>query len=309
MQGLMRLFLLIVLILCISLTSFIDVNAQERVMTLDGYPITIRYLEKDEKVADKVSAVAADAIPRLSRELGLHELKPLRVFLISDMEAFQKEIQVRLPSWGVAFALMDNRVMLVDVKRATHAMNKLDNVIPHELSHLLVAQRVGGVGLPVWFVEGLAMWQAREWSLVENWRLMEAVWGHRAPTLNQVYVGLPREEPRARDAYRVAYVGFTERFDGQMDRIPGFLDEVVRSGDFSSAFEVFWGENEFDYYTRFAVLLNSRYRSRLLLFQTGPLFTIMAVLFLFVVLRIYIRNRNKLKRMEDVDRGSWPEDS
>jgi hypothetical protein len=304
----MRLLLLIVLVSSISVASFIDVSAQERVMTLDGYPITIRYLEKDEKVADKISVVAADAIPRLSRELGLQEIKPLRVFLISDMEAFKKEMQVRLPSWGVAFALMDNQVMLVDVRRATHAMNKLENVIPHELSHLLVAQRVGGVGLPMWFVEGLAMWQAREWSLIENWRLMEAVWGKRAPTLNQVYVSLPREEPRARDAYRVAYVGFTERFDDQMDRVPSFLDEVVRSGNFSSAFEAFWGENEFDYYTRFAASLDSRYRSRLLLFQTGPLFTIIAVLFVFVVLRIYIRNRNKLKRMDDVDRGLWPGD-
>jgi hypothetical protein len=304
----MRLLLLIVLVSSISVASFIDVSAQERVMTLDGYPITIRYLEKDEKVADKISVVAADAIPRLSRELGLQEIKPLRVFLISDMETFRKEMQVRLPSWGVAFALMDNQVMLVDVRRATHAMNKLENVIPHELSHLLVAQRVGGVGLPMWFVEGLAMWQAREWSLIENWRLMEAVWGKRAPTLNQVYVSLPREEPRARDAYRVAYVGFTERFDDQMDRVPSFLDEVVRSGNFSSAFEAFWGENEFDYYTRFAASLDSRYRSRLLLFQTGPLFTIIAVLFVFVVLRIYIRNRNKLKRMDDVDRGLWPGD-
>ena len=278
-------------------------------MTLDAYPITIRYLAKDEKVADKVSVVAADAIPRLMRELGLRDIKPMRVFLISDMAAFQSERQVRLPAWGVAFALMDNQVMLVDVRRATNAMNKLEKIIPHELSHLLVAQRVGDVSLPVWFVEGLAMWQARQWSLIENWRLMEAVWGRRAPTLNQVYIGLPREEPRARDAYRVAYMGFTERFDDQMDLVPVFLDEVVRSGDFSSAFEVFWGENEFNYYTRFAATLDNRYRSRLLVFQTGPLFTIMAVLFIFVVLRIYIRNRIKLRQMEDVDRGSWPGDS
>jgi hypothetical protein len=305
----MRLFLFAVFLLAAIGAPPVDANAQERVLTLDGYPITIRYLDKDEKVADKVSVVATDALPRLSRELGMQEIKPMRVFLISDMAAFQRERQIRLPAWGVAFALMDNQVMLVDVKRATNAMNKLETVIPHELSHLLVAQRVGGVSLPVWFLEGLAMWQAREWSLIENWRLMEAVWGKRAPTLNQVYVGLPHEESRARDAYRVSYMGFTERFDDEMGLVPSFLDEVVRSGDFSSAFEVFWGENEFDYYTRLAAALDNRYRSRLLLFQTGPLFTIMAVIFVFVVLRLYIRNRIRLKRMEDVERGSWPEDS
>ena len=31
------------------------------------------------------------------------------------MKAFQKEQNIRLPYWGVAFALMDNQIMLVDV--------------------------------------------------------------------------------------------------------------------------------------------------------------------------------------------------
>jgi hypothetical protein len=198
---------------------------------------------------------------------------------------------------------MDNQIMLVDVKRATLSWNGLEKVIPHELSHLLVAQKVGGVGLPAWFLEGLALWQAREWSLIENWRLMEAVWSNRAPGLGQIYTTLPYDEPRARDAYRVAYVGFTERFEDQMDLVPAFLDELVRAGDFRTAFEQFWNENEYQYYARFGKSLHQRYKSRLLLFQTGPLFTFVALLFVFAVVILYVRNRRKLRRMDDIDPG------
>lgn len=305
-KSLVRFLSIVAVVICTLVPTTV---LAQKVMTVPGQPVTIQFLAGDQKVADRVSAITAEAIPRLSMELGLDRVFPLRVYLISDMEAFQREQGVRLPEWGVAFALMENQVMLVDVKRATNAWNSLRKVIPHELSHLLVAQRVGDVRLPVWFVEGLALWQAGEWSLLENWRLMEAVWTRRAPGLAQVHRTLPAEKTKAHDAYRVAYMGFTERFDSQMDRLPVFLDEVAGAADFGTAFQTFWGESESEYYTRFGESLRKKYRSRLLLFQTGPLFTIVGVLFLIVVLRVRIRNRKKLKRMEQIDRGLSLDDS
>ncbi|MFQ5510973.1 MAG: hypothetical protein ACE5EO_03905 [Candidatus Krumholzibacteriia bacterium] len=284
--------------------------AQPLVKRLDRYPVTVEYFPEDKKVADKVAAICRHAIPELAHELGLTSISGFRVLLIADMERFQAQQGIRLPSWGVAFALMDGQIMLVDVERATSAWNTLEKVIPHELSHLLVAQRVGGVRMPTWFVEGLALWQAHEWSLLEHWRLMESVWANRAPGLGQIVSSLPEAEGRARDAYRVAYTGFTERFGKEVDTLPLFLGEVIREGDFSAAFERFWSENEHLFYARFDRSLQRRYQSWLLLFQTGPLFSIVAVLFLFVFLRVKLRERRKLKRLERMERGlavdGWP---
>ena len=279
------------------------VAAQPQTMRLDDYPIIIEYFPKDEKIAGEVGAICQDVIDDLAMELGLSRLQPVRAVLIPDITEFEKQQGIELPSWGIAFALMENQIMLVDVQRATVAWSTLRKTIPHELSHLLVAQRVEKVALPLWFLEGLAQWQAGQWSILENWRLMESVWAKRAPGLGQITQYLPREESRVRDAYRVAYLGFTARFDGHMDQLPEFLDEVVATGDFATAFESFWNESEYVYYARFDHALYRKYQTRLLLFQTGPLFSILAVLFLFVVIRIKLRNRNKLKRLEDIDRG------
>ena len=40
-----------------------------------------------------------------------------------------------------------------------------------------------------------------------------------------------------------------------------------------------------------------------MLFQTGPLFTMMALLFLLVALRTWIRNRRKMREREDAEHG------
>lgn len=280
---------------------------RDRIRVADE-PVAIYFQPHHRKVAERVGEICERAIPVIAAQLGLETVRPFAIHLIDDVRAREAEWGVRLPRWGIAFALMDNQLMLVDVGRATAGWNSLDRVIPHELSHLLVAQRVRGASLPVWFVEGLAMWQAGEWSLLEHWRLMEAVWTHQAPRLEAMLVAVPVEESTAREAYRMAYAGFTYRFDGEFDRLPEFLGLVSDTGNFSASFQRFFDEDEHEYYGRFASYVSHKYSSRLMLFQTGPLFSVVALLFLFVFLRIKLRNRRKMQRLEQIDRGvTWDE--
>ncbi len=270
---------------------------------LDDFGVTIEFRAEDQRVAERVAEICSERIPELAKGLGLAEVGSFRIFLIPELEEYGKRMNVQFPPWGVAFAFMEAQVMLVDVKRASNAWNTLEKVIPHELSHILLAQRVGDIRMPIWFLEGLAQWQAHQWSVVESWRLMEAVWGRRAPHLAQISDRLPPDETRVREAYRVSYAAFQHRFDREMDLVPLFLGEVAALGDFDKAFEVFWEETQVDYYVRFSGHLVSKYRSGLMLFQTGPLFTLLALLFVFVIIRTWLRNRRKLREMEESERG------
>jgi hypothetical protein len=279
--------------------------ADTKRLTLDRSGITIDYRASDERVAKAVASICEERIPVLAGELGLAAVRPFAIVLIPDIKEYEEHMEFTLPPWGIAFAFAENGVVLVDVKRATNAWNSLEKVIPHEFSHMLLAQRVPGVRMPLWFVEGLAQWQAGEWSVLESWRLMESVWTDDAPRLEQMISSLPADERRTREAYRVAYAAFQERFDGRMDLIPEFLDEVARRGDFGEAFKAYWNEDEYDYYVRFAVHLESQYKKGLMLFQTGPLFTLVSLLFILVILARWLKNRRKLKRMEEAER-EWP---
>jgi hypothetical protein len=189
--------------------------------------------------------------------------------------------------------------MVVDVARATQAWNSLEAVIPHEFSHLLYAERVGMTPTPIWFLEGLAQWQAGEWSLVDSWQLMNAVWSNQAPKLWQLQNQYPAGEEGARNGYRVSYVAFTRLFDGRTGDIPAFLDEIKRKGDFEEAFLSYFLEYPMSFYVRFQQRLDAKYHSRLLVFQSGPLFSILAVAFLILAIRYHIRKKRRLQEMAD----------
>lgn len=277
--------------------------ARSETIVLDALPITISYEARHTRVARKVASVCEEHAPRLARELGLVDMTPIDIIVTDDLRPYRESLGSQLPRWGVAFAMLAEQEIVVDVNRAANAWNSLDEVVPHELSHLFVAQRAPAGRFPVWFLEGLAKWQAGEWSLIDSWQVMNAVWSNEAPTLGQMTTGYPPGEEAARTAYRISYLAFTERFDHRFEDLPPFIDAINAHGGFAPAFAAFFGETVEAYAFAFQEDLQRRYHSRLLIFQTGPLFSIAAVLFLLIGLRFHLRKRRRLREMEAQERG------
>jgi len=270
----------------------------ERVLRLARFPVEIHYEAHNDRVAEKVRSVCDRDLPVLTRELGMDAMRPIEIRVEDDITPYRRSLGSSLPEWGVAFAVMEEQVIVVDVKRATRAWNSLDQVIPHELSHLLIAQRVPLVHFPIWFLEGLAQWQAGEWSMVDSWQLMNSVWGNDTPRLWQLVDSYPTYEAQARTAYRISYAAFTGLFDDGIHHLPEFLDAVKRYASFDQAFDDYFGVDVNTFALEFHHDLQQRYRSRLLFFQDGPLFSALAVIFLLVGLRFYLIKRRRLRDMD-----------
>jgi uncharacterized membrane protein YecN with MAPEG domain len=295
---------LALLVFALALVSAGPGWGSERI-EVPGYAVTVRYEARHARVARRVAAVAADALPRLTRELGVDALEPIEMLVVDDLGPYRRALQGELPEWGVAFAVLRQRIIVVDVERATRAYGSLDEVIPHELSHLLLMQQTGGVAFPVWFIEGLAQWQAGEWNMVDAWQLMNAVWGGEVPPLRHLLDQYPDNEEHARNAYRLSYAAFTDLFERRVDALPAFVADARARGSFPEAFVAFTGVPLGQWMADFDERLGRRYHSRLLVFQTGPLFSIAAVLFLFVILRYQLRKRNRLKALERSEGGGF----
>ena len=294
----MLVFALLFLILPLS-SAIADPNR----ITLEDHPIEIVYNDRSERVANRVHEICRDVVDDLALELGLETITPIEVVVADDMRPYRHALGNRLPVWGVAFALLNEQRIVVDVKRASNAWNSLERVIPHELSHILLAQKVGPVPMPIWFVEGMAKWQAREWSMVDSWQLMNTVWGHDTPVLMRLVDRYPKSEADAQAAYRISYAAFTDLFGSDIARLPEFLDLLRAEGDFLSAFRIFFGKDLSTYSIEFQNGLESKYHSRLLMFQSGPLFGFASVLFLLIVIRYQWRKRRKLKNLERQEQG------
>jgi hypothetical protein len=266
-------------------------------------PVTIKRADNNRRVAEKVEQIVADEAPRIAAELGIDRIAPFEIRIEDDITPYRERLGRRLPEWGVAFAVLEDQVIVVDVKRATRAMNSLEHVIPHELSHLLLAQRAPRVRFPIWFLEGLAKWQAREWSMIDSWQLMNSVWSNEAPSLLHLVDTYPTHEEPARTAYRLSYTAFTDLIAERPGEPAAFLDAVVEFGNFDQAFHEHFGYDVSSFALDFHDRLERRYHSRLLVFQTGPLFSVMAVVFLAVGLRFYLRKKRRLREMGRLEEG------
>ncbi len=98
--------------------------------------------------------------PGLGRQLP----ESLRILVVRDGRALDSLTAGRVPSWGAAIALPDERTIAV---RADG--RELGRTLRHELAHLALHQEVA-VPVPLWFDEGYAGWAAGEW---ERFALLE----------------------------------------------------------------------------------------------------------------------------------------
>lgn len=296
-----------VLVLAAAMAA--PVGAVAATLELPSAPVTIHFRDHDRRVAREVYKICERSVPVVARQLGVDSIQPIDIRVEDDITPYRLRLGSHLPTWGVAFAILEDQMIVVDVPRATRAWNSLNDVIPHELSHLLIAQRAPGVRFPIWFLEGLAQWQAGEWSLVDSWQLMNAVWGGQSPPLWQIDTSYPVSEEKARTAYRLSYAAFTDLFASHPEELPRFLALVAKRGSFETAFEEFRGETVPAFTADFQQRLEARYHSRLLVFQDGPLFSIIAIVFLGIALRYWFRKRRKLRDMDRLDHGLWPDDA
>jgi hypothetical protein len=291
--------LLFILICAVSLLP-VSAPARATARLIGTPPITVHAEPRYRRVADKVKKICEREAPRIAAEVGLARMQPLRIDVTDDVAPYHRSHGGRLPEWGIAFALLEENRMVVDVRRATREFNSLEEVVPHELSHLLVHQRAPAARFPLWFAEGLAQWQARQWSLVDQWQLMRGAWTRTSPRLADMYHAYPAEETRAQQAYRVAYAGFTDLFaEAGFDALAPFLAEVERAGSFEAGFRGFFGYSVADYQAYFQDDFEHKYGSAWMALQSEPLLAFAAVLFFAVIARYLIRRRRKFARLDD----------
>ena len=264
------------------------------------HPKNNKAQSRNHPVAAKIGKICEAQGPRIAAELGLSRLEPIEIDVVDDVASYNRQHGGRLPEWGIAFAVLEENRIIVDVKRATREFNSLDEVVPHELSHILVHQRAPDVNFPIWFLEGCAQWQAREWSMVDQWELVQGVWSHSSPRLSDMYGSYPAEETRAQQAYRVAYAGFTDLFaEVGFDDLAPFLGEVERQRSFEGGFRQYFGYSIAEYQAFFQDGFEKKYGSAWMALQSGPLLAFAAGLFLIVILRHRIRRRRKFARLDD----------
>ena len=126
---------------------------------------------------------------------------PIRVALVAEGAPPATEV----PAWvsGYAYGSL-GRVVLLPERTPSYPDGSLDELLLHELTHVLVARAARGRPVPRWFNEGLAMMAGGRWDLEDRTRLTLALVRRTERPLDEIDELFRGEPAEVRRAYALA---------------------------------------------------------------------------------------------------------
>jgi hypothetical protein len=234
------------------------------------------------------------------RLLGIDDAgPPIRVVLSPETA----DVARQAPPSTAGFAIgEESLVVLFPSRSPTYPADTLEDVLHHEVAHVLITRASGGRPVPRWFHEGLAMAAERTWGLEDQARLLQEV-SFVTPTpfssLNSLFE--QGEGARTR-AYALSGAFVRDLMQQHGGAAPGMLlGRMAAGASFDSAFETVMGDSvaaeEAAFWDR------HRFWSR-----WGPFFTTTTALWMGVtVLALIAIVRQRQKNAER--RNRWTEDA
>jgi hypothetical protein len=132
----------------------------------------------------RFEASNANRLAGIAELVGVPEPGPaIEVTLASE----SSEVAQRTPDWIAGFARdATNQIVIFPSRSVQYPHQSLDDVLRHEVAHILIARASGGQAVPRWFNEGLAMAAERSWRFEDQTRLFFQIVLGPAPGLMDI---------------------------------------------------------------------------------------------------------------------------
>ena len=176
-------------------------------------PFAIVHAEEDDRqVARRLSRHATEAVPRLAAALGVPAGRTMHVYVAPDEETFNSMQPGRVPDWadGTAWPLR-GLIYLHTPSERIGTDEPLEQVLDHEIVHVLLGQAFAPRRVPTWLQEGLAQHAARQHTSRHTEAIASGMLGDNLLSLESLSRRFPADPIRARLAYAqsadlVAYI-------------------------------------------------------------------------------------------------------
>ncbi len=171
---------------------------QYRQTTLEVY-----WVEGDLQFAQNALNTALVALADLERELASPLPGLIRMFIYPSEQELRNALNMGGYDWAGGQARPELDAVLVGIPNDALALGEMERLVPHELTHLLVYQAVGGqLGrVPPWLDEGLATVHALRPDPDQDALLQQALAEGGLVPLKSLCAPFPQELAAARLAY------------------------------------------------------------------------------------------------------------
>ncbi len=255
-------------------------------------PFEILYVDPDFRNSEKILQSAHFVFPYILENLGLEEIQPITIIIAPTDEQFIRLTRNQIPEWGIAAASPSESAIILKSPRFFRHGRELEQVVSHELSHILLAQKTGTDDLPRWFDEGVAQYNSGVMDFGASWILSRAVWSGTVLNFFEIEDILSYNKDRASLAYKQAHSAllFLVGSYGE-DVVQLITNEIARGQSLDASMKTVMGMDTVEFEKDWLGYLNKKYR--MAVFLEMPVFNGFLLLFLFLsaVLVKYYRSR------------------
>ncbi|MFQ5528031.1 MAG: hypothetical protein ACE5GX_17460 [Thermoanaerobaculia bacterium] len=209
----------------------------------DLIAIEIEAPEELTRAAVRLRGWQDQRLASFARLIGLdarsHDL-PLSIRAVLAPE--EKAADLGAPEWVAGYARGDAGVVVLFPARVpVYPDRSLEELLGHEVAHILVFRAAGGRPLPRWFHEGLSMLAEEAWGLEDRSRVALALLRHGRSSLDQLE-GRFNQPGQVARSYALAGAFVRELVGREGREFPASLLARVSAGeDFEAAFATVTG--------------------------------------------------------------------
>jgi hypothetical protein len=272
-------------------------------LRMENNHFIIRYAAGDEGIAAELNRKSPAIRARVVADIGVDFPEKTEIRLAPTLEAF-REAQpggVWVPLWAAGVAYPAENVIVLRSPRAVKG-GWIDpvNVFAHEFSHIALGRALAGVRVPVWLNEGLAIYEAREWTFSRLSVLTTAALTDRLIPLSVLALSFPAEAGPAELAYAEGFmfVSFLINKVGR-EAFHRLIRDYTRFGDLEGALRRGTGMSLAELEERWLFYLKLRVSWIPIITSVTTLWFVMALIFIYGYMRKKKLAEKRLREMQE----------
>ena len=200
-------------------------------------------------------------MPQLTR---LMPAGMIDIWVCDTQKEFQASVHAPIQDWAVGCAFpLSRRIVILNPKHIALAKLQLVQVLRHEIAHVLFGQctRKAVREIPLWFVEGIAIYFAEEWVPSRHETLLKHIFSKSIIPLQELERSFPRTQAGADLAYAESQdtVRWLVEVKGR-DVLFSLIAELHAGSNFRTAFETVIGWDLATYDILWRESLTERYQ-------------------------------------------------
>lgn len=290
----------IIIIIYLAFSSF---NLWAEIgQSIQSQHFKVHFTESDKKVAYRAIQIAEESYRTITIDIGFIPAKPITILIFPTRKEF--EIANRgIQEWAVGQACIGRENIIIIQSPRSNLKITLEKIIRHELTHIVLGMVFKKGYIPRWLNEGLAMYEAKEWQLVNNMKIAEAYLTKKLLPLSHLNFTFPKNEHQAQLAYAQSFdlLLFIMNKYGK-EKIIRLIKELSHETNINLSFKKSLGVNLFELELLWQESLKSRFTWIAVIINSYLLWLIFPLLCLFVYIIKRHQVKKKIKQWEEEEK-------